>query len=338
MSQADRTVPPHQQVVQMAMGYTVSRALYVCAKLGLADLLAAGPRPSDELAGACGAHPGGLFRLLRTMAGLGLFTEVSPRRFALTPMGETLRSDAPGRARSTVLALAGAWGWAAFGEFEHAVRTGRPGAEKALGMNMFDYFAQHPDEAAWFNDAMVGIHGEEPAAVAEAVDFSGLGTLVDVGGGTGGLIAAILRATPRLRGVLLDMPHVQEPARRRIAELGLSDRCTVVAGSFFEAVPPGDGYILSHIIHDWDEGRCLTILRNCRRASPGAKVMIVEMVIPPGDGPHPGKLLDLMMLNAPGGMERSAEEYGALLEKAGYRLTRIVPTNSAVCVVEAVPR
>lgn len=321
----------------MAMGYTVSRALYMCAKLGLADLLAAGPRESDDLARQCGAHPGALFRLMRAMASLGLFTEVSPRRFALTPMGETLKSGAPGAARATVLAIAGSWAWASFGEFEHAVRTGLPGAEKALGMNMFDYFAKHANEAAWFNDAMIGIHGQEPAAVAKAFDFSGLGTLVDVGGGTGSLIAAILRATPRLKGILFDMPHVEQPARKRLAELGLADRCTVVSGSFFDSLPAGDGYVMSHIIHDWDEGRCLQILSNCKRANPRAKVMIVEMVIPPGDGPHPGKILDLMMLNAPGGMERSEDEYRALLAKAGYQMTRVVATESAVSVVEGVP-
>lgn len=337
MSQPDGGIPPHAQVVQMAMGYVVSRALYVCAKLGLADLLAGGPRNSDDLAAQCGANPGALFRLLRAMASLGLFTEVSPRRFALTPMGHALRSDAPGKARSTVMALAGVWAWAAFGEFEHAVRTGMPGAEKAVGMNMFDYFAQHPDEAALFNDAMIGVHGEEPAAVAEAFDFSGIGTLVDVGGGTGNLIAAILRATPGLRGILFDMPHVADAATRRIADLGLADRCSVQPGSFFDAVPAGDAYILSHIIHDWDEQRCLRILGNCRRAAPGARVLIVEMVIPPGDAPHPGKLLDLMMLNAPGGMERTAEEYRSLLAKADYRLSRIVPTGSPVSVIEGLP-
>jgi hypothetical protein len=329
-------LPLHAQVIQMATAYVVSRAVYVCAKLGIADLLAAGARESDDLARACGANPGALYRLLRTMAMVGLFTEVSPRRFALTDMGRTLQTGAPGAAHSTVMALAGGWSWASWGELEHAVRTGEPGAEKALGLGMFDFFAKNPQEAAWFNDAMIGFHGAEPAAVAKAYDFRDLKILVDVGGGTGGLIAAILQSTPGLKGVLYDLPHVQGPAQQRIAQLGLADRCTVAAGSFFESVPAGDGYILSHIIHDWDEGECLKILANCRRANPKAKLMIVEMVIPPGDEPHPGKMLDLIMLNVPGGMERTSEEYRELLRKAGYRMTRVVPTPSPVSVVEAV--
>jgi hypothetical protein len=253
-------------------------------------------------------------------------------------MGETLKSKQPARVRETVLALAGSWAWASFAEFESAVRTGKPGLEKALGMNAFEYLSKNPEEGALFNDAMIGVHGPEPAAVAKAFDFLGLGTLVDVGGGTGNLISAILKANPGLKGVLFDMPHVEKPARERLAAMGLADRCKVVAGSFFDSVPAGDGYVLSHIIHDWDEARCLKILGNCLKASPKARVMIVEMVIPPGDVPHPGKMLDLMMLNAPGGMERSEGEYGELLAKAGYRMTRVVPTESAVSVVEGVPR
>lgn len=336
MQQPGSAVPPHIQVIQMAMGYTVSRAVYVCAKLGLADLMAAGPRGSEEMARETGMHPGALFRLLRAMASVGLFTEVSPRKFGLTPMGATLKTGAPGAARSTVLMISGTWAWAAFGEFEHAVKTGEPGAEKALGMNMFEWFSKHPQEAAWFNEGMIGVHGAEPAAVAKAYDFSGIGTLVDVGGGTGNLIGTILGAKPGLKGVLFDMPHVAAAAKERLAGLGLGARCEVKQGSFFESVPAGDAYILSHIIHDWNDDECIKILGNCKRANPKARVLIVEMVIPPGDGPHPGKLLDLMMLNAPGGMERTEDEYRELLAKAGYRMTRVVPTESAVSVVEGV--
>jgi hypothetical protein len=321
----------------MAFGYTVSRMVYICAKLNLAELLAAGPRDSDDLAGACGANVGALYRLLRATASLGLFTEVGPRRFALTPMGASLKPNAPGAARNTILALAGPWMWSTWGEFEHSIRTGNTAAEKVLGKNIFEWFGSHPEEAALFNDAMIGVHGQEPEAVAKAFDFSRLGTLVDIGGGTGNLISAILKASPRLKGVIYDLPHVAGPARDRLKALGLADRCTVSGGSFFDSVPAGDGYTLSHIIHDWDEASCLKILGNCKKANPKAPVMIVEMVIPPGDTPHPGKLLDITMLVAPGGMERTADEYGALLAKAGYRMTRVVPTESAVSVVEGVP-
>lgn len=330
-------LPPHAQVIQMAMGYTVSRAVYMCAKLGLADLLSSGPRTSDDLARACQAHPGALFRLMRAAASLGLFSEVAPKTFALTPMGETLKSDSPMKARSTVLAIAGHWGWSIWGEFEHSIRTGETGAQKALGMGIFDWFGKHPEQAALFNDAMIGIHGAEPAAVAKAFNFSGIGTLIDIGGGTGNLISTILKSTPGLKGMIFDLPHVVAPARERLAQLGLDGRCTVTGGSFFDSVPAGDAYIMSHIIHDWYDADCLKILGNCRRANPRAKVMIVEMVIPPGDAPHPGKLLDLMMLAAPGGMERTKEEYGILFAKAGYQLSRVVPTESPVSVVEGVP-
>lgn len=336
MRQSD-SVPLHAQVIQMAMGYWISRPIFVCAKLRIPDLLASGPRDCDDLARACSVNPGAIYRLLRALASLGLFTEVSPRRFALTPMGETLKTSAPGAARSTVMAMAGDWLWDTWRELEHAVRTGKPGAEKALGMGVFEYLAKNPETAAYFNEAMIGVHGGEPEAVAGAYDFSDLGTLVDVGGGTGSLIAAILGATPRLKGKIFDLPHVAGPARERIAALGLAARCEFIAGSFFESVPPADGYIISHVLHDWDDEKCLTILGHCRRTSPTARVMIVEMIIPPGDGPHFGKILDLMMLNAPGGMERTEEEFGALLGRAGYRMTRVVRTESDACVVEGVP-
>jgi len=336
MPQPNEPLPPHAQIVQMGFGYVVARALFVCAKLNLADRLAAGPRTSDDLAGECGTNPDATYRLLRSAAGLGLFFEEPRGRFRLTPLGEAMKSGAPGAARASLLSLAGDTFWTSFGALEHSVRTGETGMQKAFGMGGFDYLAAHPEEAAWFNDAMIGFHGQEPAAVVKAVSFADLGTLVDVGGGTGNLIATILQATPRLRGVLYELPHVVGPARERLAGLGLSDRCSVVPGSFFDSVPPGDAYVLSHVIHDWDEERCLRILRNCKSASPKAKVMLVEMVIPSGNAPHPGKLLDLVMLNIPGGRERTADEYRDLLAKAGYRMTRVVPTESPVSVVEAV--
>jgi hypothetical protein len=337
MDHTNESAPPFAQVIQMALGYVVSRAVHACAKLGFADQLISGPRSSDDLAKACGTHPDATYRLLRTMSSIGLFSEGPRGRFSLTPLGESLKTGAPGAARSTVLSLAGDTFWATWGQFEHALRTGLPGAEKALGMGMFDYFAGHPVEAGWFNDAMIGVHGQEPAAVAKASSFADLGTLVDVGGGTGNLIGTILQANPRLRGTIYDLPHVAGPARARLASLGLSARCDVVAGSFFDSVPMGDAYILSHIIHDWPEDKCVRILENCRRGNPKAKVMLVEMVIPPGNDPHPGKILDLVMLNIPGGKERTADEYGELFAKAGYRLARVVPTESPVSVIEAVP-
>ncbi len=332
------TLPPHAQLIQMGMSYWVSRALYAAAKLGLADRLEAGPRSAAELAGETGTHAPALHRLMRALAGLGVLTERDGQRFALTPLGEALKSGAPGSARATLLALAGPMCWEGFGEFMHSLETGKTGFEKAFGMGIFDYLARNPEDAANFSQAMVGFHGAEPPAVAEAYDFSGFGTVVDVGGATGNMLAAVLGRHPEPRGVLFDLPHVVRDAPELFRARGVADRVRIEGGSFFETVPAGgDAYILSHVIHDWDEGQCLTILGHCRAAmKPDARLLIVEMVLPAGDAPHPGKMLDLTMLVMPGGQERTEAEYAALLDKAGFRLTRVVPTASAVSVVEAV--
>jgi hypothetical protein len=255
-------------------------------------------------------------------------------------MGETLKSRAQGYARETLLALAGDFGWKGFGEYMYALETGRTGFEKAFGMPAFDYLAQHPEDAANFSLAMVGVHGDEPPAVVAAYDFSGFGTVVDVGGATGNMLVQILKRYPGPRGVLFDLPHVVRDAAERFRALGLADRFRAEGGSFFDSVPAfGDAYVVSHVIHDWSEDQCLTILGNCRRAmKPDAKLLIVEMVLPAGDEMHPGKLLDLTMLVLPGGQERTEAEYAALLEKAGFRLTRVVPTASSASVVEAVKK
>jgi hypothetical protein len=331
--------PPHATLIQMAGAHVLSRALYAVAELGVADHLADGPRSADALARATGAHAPSLYRLLRTLASVGVFTEDADHQFALTPLGAALRSDAPGAGRSTVRMFAGPMMWASFGEFLHAVRTGATGTERALGQPIFDYLSGRPEEAALFGEAMLGIHGAEPPAVAAAYDFAGVRTLVDVGGGIGTLLATVLQANPGMQGVLLEMPHVAAEARTRFAAAGLADRCTVVEGDFFAAVPPsGDAYVLSHVIHDWDEARCQAILATCRRAMGGhGRLLLVEAVLPPGDAPHPGKLLDLVMLAVPGGRERSQAEYAALLAAAGFTLTRVVPTASQVSVIEAVP-
>jgi hypothetical protein len=333
--------PPHVQIVQMGMGYWVSRALYAAAKLGLADKLAAGPRSAAELAKETGTLASALHRLMRLLAGLGILkTERQGQRFSLTPLGEAMKSDAPGAARATLLSVAGPLFWKACEEYMYSLETGKTGFEKVYGMPAFDYLAKHPEEAANFTQAMIGVHGEEPRAVVAAYDFSGFGTIVDVGGASGNMVVEILNRYPKTRGVLFDLPHVVADAQKSFQANGLTDRTRVEGGSFFDRVPEGgDAYVLSHVIHDWSEEQCLTILGNCRKAmKPDAKLLIVEMVLPAGDEMHPGKLLDLTMLVMPGGQERTAEEYAALLDKAGFRLTRIVPTQSAVSVVEAVKK
>jgi len=331
-------LPPHAQLIQMATAGWVSRITYAAARLGLADHLAEGPRTAEELAGPLIVHTPSLYRLMRTLASLGILTERGDRRFALTQLGEALKTGAPGSARASLLTIASPWLNSSFDEIIYSIQTGETGFEKANGMPLFDYLAQHPDEASLFSGTMIGIHGEEPPAVAEAYDFSVFGTVVDVGGATGNLLSAILSRYPALRGILFDRPHVVTDAPALLAARGVEDRVTIEAGTFFEKVPAGgDAYILSHIIHDWNEEQCLTILGHVLRAMrPDGCLLLVEMVLPAGDVPHFGKLLDIVMLVLPGGQERTEEEYRILFGKAGFRLTRVVPTDSAVSVIEGV--
>jgi hypothetical protein len=317
----------------------VSAIVYAGAKLGIADHLAAGPKSAAELAPATGTHAPSLHRLMRSLAGLGILTERDGQRFALTPMGDALKTGAPGSARSTVLAFCGPAFWHTWEEIIHSLQTGRTGFGKAFGMPFFGYLAQHPEEASHFSEAMVGFHGPEPPAVADAYDFSGIGTVVDVGGATGNMLAAILAKHAAPRGVLFDRPHVVADAPALLEAHNVANRVTIEAGDFFERVPAGgDAYLLSHIIHDWSEEQCLTILGHCRSVmKPTGRLLIVETVLPAGDTPHQGKVQDIVMLVFPGGQERTESEYASLLTKAGFRLNRVVPTASVASVVEASP-
>ena len=338
-SPAAPALPASVQLIQMGAGAWVSAAVTAAAKLGLADHLANGPRSAAELAEATGALPSVLHRFMRTLAGLGILAEGEGQRFALTPLGEALKTGAPGSARSTLLAFGGpafTRGWEALA---YSLETGKPGFEKVHGLPFFDFLAQNQEAASLFSEAMVGFHGTEPPTVAEAYDFSGVRTVVDVGGATGNMLAALLSRHAGLRGILFDLPHVVGDATALLKARGVDDRVTIETGSFFERVPKGgDAYVLSHIIHDWSEEQCLTILKNCREAmGPNGKLLIVETVLPEGNTPHQGKLQDLVMLVFPGGQERTEAEYKVLLEKAGFRLNRVVPTTSVVSIVEAVP-
>jgi hypothetical protein len=339
MTDQPATLPFAAQLIQFAAASWVAPVLYAAAKLGIADHLAAGPRSAAELAAPTGTHAPTLHRLLRTLASLGILTERGEQRFALTPLGEALATGAPGSARATLLAFCSPALWRSWEEIVYALETGKTGFEKVHGMPMFDYLAAHPAEASHFSEAMVGFHGAEPPAVARAYDFSRCATVVDVGGATGNMLAAILAHHPEPQGVLFDRPHVVGDAPALLASRGVAARIRIEPGNFFERVPAGgDVYVLSHIIHDWNEEQCLTILGHCRRAmKPDARLLIVETVLPPGETPHPGKILDMVMLVIPGGQERTEAEYDDLLGKAGFRLTRVVPTESVVSIVEAAP-
>ena len=330
---------PQAQLIQMAMAHWVSRLLYVAAQLDLADHLAEGPRTADELALSTATDAPSLYRVMRTLASLGLFTEDPRQRFSLTPLGEGLKTGTPGSVRAAVLTMAGDLCTKSTDYLLYSVQTGKTGFEKAFSMPLFEWLANHPAEASMFSETMVGLHGAEPAAVAAAYDFSELEAVIDVGGATGNLLTTILGRHPAPRGILFDQSHVVRDAPTLIKARGLADRIRIEAGNFFETVPAGgDAYLLSHVIHDWNESQCLTILGNCRRAmKPDSRLLIVETVLPTGNTPHPGKMLDIIMLAVPGGQERTEPEYRVLLDKAGFRLTQVVPTASAVSIVEAVP-
>jgi hypothetical protein len=328
-------LPANVRVFEMAAAVIAARALWLAAEAGVADHLDDGPRPVGELAAATGSHADTLYRVLRLLAAHGVFVERDGRQFAHTEMSRTLRSDHPTRTRAAVRMIGMDGMWRAFGAMPASLATGAPSWDTAVGEPVFAWLAHEPATASLFNEAMIGIHGGEPPAVAAAYPFAG--TVVDVGGGSGNMIVNVLRQHPAARGVVFDMPYVVTEAQARLEAEGLTGRARVEPGSFFDGVPAGgDLYILSHIIHDWDETRCVRILEHCRAAkAPGGKVLIVEMVVTPPNVPHPAKMLDLVMLAVPGGRERTADEYGELLAKAGLRLTRVVPTHSPVSIIEA---
>ncbi len=327
------------QLMRMATAYGISRLLNVAVELGLPDRLADGPKTAEDLAGPTRTHGPSLYRAMRAMAHLGLLSEDSAHRFSLTPLSEPLKTGAPGSIRNSVLTLTGELMTRPMDNLLYSVQTGKPGFDKAFGMPFFDWLEGHPEQGSLFSETMVGYHGPEHAAVAAAYDFSGLETIVDVGGATGNFLSTILAAHPAPRGILFDTEHVVRDAPLLIQSRGLEHRIRIETGSFFDHVPQGgDAYLLSHVLHDWTEAQCLTILGNCRRAmKPASRLLITELVLPEGDARHPGKRLDVMMLVLTEGQERSEREYRELLEKAGFRLSRVIPTQSAASVVEAFP-
>jgi len=325
------------EMTRLMTGYWISQAVYVAAKLGIADRLVAGPLGVDALAAQTGSHDRSLYRLLRALASVGVFAEDDRGRFELTPLAEFLRSDVPGSQRALVLMM-GEEHYRAWGDLLYSVQTGEVAFDRVYGKPVFDYLSEHPEQGRIFDAAMTGIHGRETAAVIDAYDFAGVATLADIGGGNGSQLRAVLEKHPEMHGILFDLPAVIERTAPKIEAAGLADRCGAVAGDFFESVPAGaDAYLLRHIIHDWDDSNAATILTHCRQALPAAgRVLLVESVIPPGNEPFFGKLLDLTMLVIPGGLERTAEQYEKLLADAGLKLKRIVPTATEVSVLEAV--
>lgn len=329
--------PPEAFIVQLALSALMSQALYVAAKLGIADLLADKPQPVDKLAADTNTHERSLYRVLRSLSSVGVFREVEPKVFALTPVAEYLRSGAPNSMRNGAIFMGEEWHWRVWGNMLYSVQTGESAWSQAHGVSVFEYFTANPEQGEIFNRAMTDMSVSIAPAIVEAYDFSGFTRIADIAGGHGFMLSQILKAAPSLSGILFDMPHVIAGAGQLLEREGVAARVEKVTGDFFKSVPSADAYIMKHIIHDWDDERCGTILKNIGAAiKPGGKLLIVEVVVPEGNEPHYSKLLDLEMLTSPGGVERTAQEYDALLAQAGLRLTRIIPTKSPFSIIEAV--
>ncbi|WP_211348349.1 methyltransferase [Saccharothrix texasensis] len=327
---------PRFALMDHAMGYLFSAALRAVAALSVADHLGAGPRPVAELAEAVGADPLNLHRALRLLATRGIFTEDAPGRFALTPAAELLRGDVPGSYRAAVLMLTDRTFWRPAGELEETVRTGTSPFDRLFGMPFFDHFARDAETAAVFHVGMAAMSDPENPLVARACEFPPASTVVDLGGGHGGLLLAVLREHPGVRGVLFEQPHVLR--EHRLGELGADDRWDLVAGDFFAEAPPGDFYLIKRILHDWDDEQSARILRHCREAvSEHGRVLVVDAVIPPGNDPDPGKVIDLLMMSSLPGRERTRADFDALFAEAGLRVTRVLPTGTRLSIVEGAP-
>jgi hypothetical protein len=333
-------LPPTDALRQLVNGYWLYRAVYVVAKLGVADVLAAGPKTSRELAALTQSDPRVLYRVLRLVASGGVLAEDEAGRFSLTPLGNGLRSDVPDSRRGHIVLMGEPIFWDAWGKLYEGVQSGQTPFRHAFGDEFFSYLRGHPEAAEVYNASMGGSARVRADAVVASYDFAGVGTVVDVAGGNGTLISTVLAAHPQMRGILFDQPAVVALAGPILDAAGVADRRQVVGGSFFEAVPSGgDAYTLSQIIHDWPDEHASEILRSCQRAmAPGARLLIVDQVIPPGGGPHQSKYGDVLMFVVHGAQERTAAEFEALLDGAGFTLQRVIPTTTQFSVVEAVRR
>ncbi|MHB8533610.1 MAG: methyltransferase [Solirubrobacteraceae bacterium] len=329
--------PLPEVMLRIVTGYWISQAVGAVARLGVPDQLADGPRSSDELARAVGAHPQALFRVLRTLASIGIFSQPDPGVFALTPLGETLRSDTPGSVRNFAIAQTAYGHWETWGRFVESVKTGEPMAREALGMELWQWYGAHPQDAAFFSAAMGNLAALAAGELVRVYDVTTARTIADVGGAHGVLLAAALQANPAAHGILFDLPQVIATAAPELEARGIADRVALVGGDFFAAVPEGaDLHILKQIVHDWDDEHAARILTNCHRAlAPGGKILLVEMVVPPDNHPSGAQPMDLNMLVMLGGRERTEAEFEGLLAGAGFRLEHVIPTRSPFSVIEA---
>jgi len=326
---------PPEQLMKFIVGKWISKPIYVAAELGIADMLAEGPKNIEELAQASQSHTPSLCRMMRALASVGIFFETKGKRFELTPMAEYLKT---GAMRSIALLFNSDWSDKAWQYFIDSVKTGDTAFEKAHGVPVSDWLERNPQAGSVFNEANAVKAANSHRAVVDVYDFSGINTLTDVGGGIGVLMAEILIANPSMKGVVADIPSVIKEARKIIQSRGLEARCQVTECDFFKKIPPGsDAYLMSNILHDWSDEQCRVILTNCYRAMrTESRLLVVEMVIPPGNEPSVAKLLDLEMLVITGGRERTEPEFKNLFESSGFKFSRIIPTKESVCIIEGI--
>jgi len=334
---ADGPIPAGEALGRLITGATVTRLLGLAAEYRIADRLSEGPRHVDELAAELRLAPQPLYRAMRALASHGVFAEVEPRSFEVTPTGQLLRSDVPGSQRLWAMFNGAHWYWDAIGHIGHSLKTGEPAFTDLYEQSSFEFYNSDPAAGRLFYDMMTQMTGELLPVILENYDFSPLRHAVDVGAAQGALLKAVMEKHPAIEGTLFDLPVVIDRLRAELAESPLAPRMKLEAGDFFEALPEGaDAYLLKYIIHDWGDGECVSILSNCRRAmDPDGRVLVIENVIAPGNGPCPGKMLDLTMMLMEGGRERTAEEFSNLFERAGLRLRRQIPLAGSMHILEA---
>lgn len=332
-------MPPAAYLSELIDNTRFVHSILAAAKFGIADLLENGPLSIAELAEATGTHPRSLYRMLRALASRGIFSEDADGRFSLTALADPLRSDAPDSIRTLALWAGSEADLQTWANFSYSIRTGKPAFEHIYGKAWFDYLDEQPEMAQIFNDLMSGGTTSDATAIIEAHDYSVYRKIVDVGGGHGALLAHILEQNTQSSGVLFDAPSVISGATGAIDDYVAQGRAEKVAGNFFEAVPNGgDAYVLKYIIHDWDDEQAIIILKNCRQAmAENGRVLLVEMAIPAGNVPSPGKFIDLTMLLYLHSRERTEAEYRDLLQQAGLKLVTITPTASPFIIIEAEP-
>lgn len=338
MTESDRSTA--FALLDLIQGPVISQAIHIAAKLNIADVLSEGPLTAEKIAKRVGADPDATYRLLRMLSGFSVFAEQPDHRFALTPMADALRTDAPHSMNGIAVLMGHPLLWEDWGHLTDSIRTGQASLPQLRGMSGYEFLTANPDYAAVFFQGMGSLSGTETDPVLAAYDFSRFRQIVDVGGGRGTLLAGILERTNDTRGVLYDSPYATADAGQVLAAAGVADRCVIENGTYFDRLPAGaDGYVLKHILHDFPEPECLAILKNIREAiAADGTILVIEYVLPGGNERHIGNIIDLWLLLLLGAKERTRPQYTELFAEAGFKLTKVVPTGSPVSIIEAVPQ